>query len=37
MICHLSFLGPDPFIEEAFDDDRYRVTDPLHLSSVIPV
>lgn len=37
MICHLSFFGLDPFIEAASDDDRYRVTDPLHLSSVIPV
>ena len=28
MICHPSFLGPDPFIEAASDDDRCRVTDP---------
>ena len=34
--CHLSFYPSDPFIEEAFGNDRWGVMDPFHLSSVIP-
>jgi hypothetical protein len=34
IICHLSFLMADPFIDEGSGHDRCRVTDPFHLSSV---
>ena len=34
--CHLSFYPSDPLVEEAFGNDRWGVTDPFHLSSVIP-